>query len=383
MIVKTIIKQLIRELKIEKQSSLYLPFILILYFLAFILLLFATTIINSFLIFFAINFFLMQYNSPLISSVIRSTLTMNYIYDPKVLMKYYLYVHFRYNPFLPMFCFFNIFSLVFNLAHPDTLSYILLSVLLQINLIFCRIIKKKKLTFSIYSIIILCIFVSFINFIFWLEWIFIIFLCLCTFYTYPRKGSITFTVVKKRHFSQSSLHNSKNKYIELFKCYALRNPAQDSIISGLIVVAYAIISRKINIYNDYSTLIMILYLLDLEIDADKAFIKINKTTAFYIFNYLSPLDSLQIFFLSKQFHKLLIYIIILFFTEIVVLDFTVRGILNNIFSIIIMFILGLVYQKLDKKVSVRREKGNTILFEYLTITSLIAIIVIKESMFNI
>ncbi|MCO7128212.1 hypothetical protein NIE88_20950 [Sporolactobacillus shoreicorticis] len=382
MIAKTVIKQLIRELKIEKQASLYLPFILILYFSALVLLSFASTLISSFLIFFAINFFLMQYNSPLIGSVIRSTLTMNYLYNSKVLMKYYLYVLFRYNPFLPMFCFFNIFSLAFNLVHLNMLSYILLSVLLQINLIFCRILKKKQLTFFIYCVTILCVSLSFINLI-WLEWIFIIFLFLSTFYTYPRKGSITFNIVKKQHFNQSSLHNSKNKYIELFKCYALRSPAQDNIISGLIIVAYAIISRKINIYNDYSTLIMILYLLDLEIDADKAFIKINKTTAFYIFNHLSPLDSFQIFFLSKQFHKLLVYIIILFFTEVVVLDFTIGSILNNILSIIIMFVLGLVYQKLDKKVSVRREKGNTILFEYLTITSLIAIIVIKGFMFNI
>lgn len=351
-------------------------------FLIFLLLI-ASLIMESFIFLLIINFLLFQYNVPVIINTLQADTSLHYSYSKSVEYKYLIFIFVKNNPLIVIAGLFNLLMVIFSLNDMQLLLSVVLTVLIQLNVIFSKLIQNsfikvvQVLVITLSILINLSITNEIINMFLILMLLFISFLIIKS-----KKSMIYYLIINKNHTykkMKNSSFNYKNMYFKLFISYLRHFSIKSYITIILLSLLYIIGTKKFSIDIDIASILIFLYIFDLELIADQQFRELEKTSAHFYIAYLSPLSKLKKFFLTEHFHKMVIYSTLILWMTFFSVGTT--QIIGNLMAILIMFFIGLIYNISTESVVNNRKKFNNILFQYIIIVIVLSFLTIKNFVF--
>lgn len=369
-----------REFKLIKDPLVYFTLSGIVSISLLLLLIVTNLIMNQFIFLLITNCLLFQYNVPLINDTIKSQKSMHYTYSKLVEYKYMLFIILKNNPLIIIGMAFNSILLLIYLSNIQLVLITILTILIQVSIFLSRLIQNTFLKLAIIFFTFIAIIVNIIIVNFYIN-VFLVLLLFYLFIQVHRSGDsflqgINIIVNQPSKKLKKIDFNYKNMYIKLFLSYIRRITIKNYLMLIFIFFIYIVTAKKFTVNINFTSILIFLYLFDLELITDQQFREIEKTTAYYYLGYLSPLNKVKWFLLSEHFHKLIIYSgLILGLTFI---EYSLLEVLSNILTILFMFLLGMTYHISTKKIVKYRKKFNGYVFQYLIILIIILFLLGKN-----
>ncbi len=378
--IKYILVSKFREFKLIKEPFIFYILSGILSLFLVLLLIIANSIMSNFLFLVIINFLLFQYNVPFVIDTIKSKKSLHYSYSKPIWYRYIAFIYIRNNPLSIVGIIFNLAALMLALTNISLFLAIILAFLIQISIFSSKLTQNSTLKVSLFLFTILAVILNIFMVNYFLNTFLIVILSFLSFQVLnSRRFLREFLNYNNNHSRQNKRDigfSNKNMYIKLFISYLRNIPIKNYLMILFLGLSYIILTNKISINFDFISIILFLYLFDLELIADQQFREIEKTSARYYLMYLSPLNRLESFLLTEHFHRLIIYSGLIFF--ITTLDPHIYPIINSVIAIILMTFIGFLYSLLTRKLVGNRKKFNNILFQYIIMVIIFSFIILKN-----
>ncbi|HGW3754272.1 TPA: hypothetical protein ACN1TI_002693, partial [Staphylococcus aureus] len=381
MIIK-LIKINSRKIKLGSNLNVFLLMVSLLTFLFVLTSLFLSYYLRDYFLTILITLFLSQYNIPLfVKSIIDNTF-FHYYQSKKAMKRYIIFELIKNNPLLPFLCLFLLIELIFSIYFLDikVILGVIIGVLLSFNIIVKNFIFNKYIkiiNYSSYFLVLMSVLSPNINII-----SFIVLILFMVFYINinnieTNKRECKFTI-KNREIS------IENKEFVFNFLFFKRKNLKTIYITSIIVTIYMFVGEKFNLIIDYTFLIVILYLIEVELISDLNFKRLPKTTAkFYSYNF-SPLSPFKKFMLSLYFSYFILYSLILLIVSLLnsyITNFIT--ILNFLLIVPLLLIIGIFYF-IGEKITVQsKKKFNNFLSQYFMFIIIILYYSLKKYLFKI
>ncbi len=371
-----------RKIKLGSNLNIFLLIVSLLTFLFILISLFLSYFLRDYFLTILIALFLSQYNIPLfVKSIIDNTF-FHYYQSKKTMRKYIFFELIKNNPLLPLLCLFLLIELFFSIYFLDikVILAIIISSLLSFNIVANNFILKKYIkilnyiSFFIVAVSVLIQSVYIISFI----------VLALSILFYININNVEFNKKEYKVTIKTNEINIKNKEFLFNSLFLKRKNLKTTYIISLIVLAYMFVGEKFNLIIDYTFLIVILYLIEVELISDLNFKKLPKTTAkFYTYNF-SPLSPFEKFMLSLYFSYFILYSLILLIASLLNSYITNFSTILNFFVIVpLLLIIGIFYFIGEKITVQKKRKFNNFLSQYFIFIIIIIYFALKKYLLKI
>ncbi|MEP9853200.1 hypothetical protein ABDK10_11010 [Staphylococcus aureus] len=377
-----LIKMNSRKIKTGSNLNIFLLIVSLLTFLFILISLFLSYFLRDYFLTILIALFLSQYNIPLfVKSIIDNTF-FHYYQSKKTMRKYIFFELIKNNPLLPLLCLFLLIELIFSIYFLDikVILAIIISSLLSFNIIANNFMIKnyiKMMNYISYILVVVSVFLPNIYIIgFMALALFILF--------YININNIEFNKQEYKTTIKNRKINIENKEFLFNFLFLKRKNLKTTYFTSVIVLIYMFVGEKFNLIIDYTFLIVILYLIEVELISDLNFKTLSKTTAkFYSYNF-SPLSPFKKFMLSLYFSYFILYSLILLIASLLSSYITNFSTILNFFVIApLLLIIGIFYFIGEKITVQKKKKFNNFLSQYFIFIIIILYYALKKYLLKI
>lgn len=375
--IKHLINSHARALKLGNSVTIYLFIVILMIILFCLFTLFLALFYRNYILMVIIMFLLTQYNMHMFIRTLISYIFYHYSYRKTVCIRYIMFELLKYNPYMILAIIFVCINAIVSIIFADfqTLGILIINIYIWFNAIMYKFVSHT-----------------------WVKYLAItVFLADGYVVLYPNMISIIVTsivaiisvliILNDLTFEDDNYKNKvnhirivpTNKVAMFHKLFLKRSDLKWSIFTFMLVCAYIVTAKKIDFFLDYGLLIVALYLLDVEIVADKNIKNLPKITAKFYFMTLSKLSFIHQFLLSKYCSYIIIYSVILMCGVIVDLILgNTYAVLNYFITTPVLFMIGMIYFLGEKRTIIFKKKFNTFWSQYVIITGIIMIFILKN-----
>lgn len=147
----------------------------------------------------------------------------------------------------------------------------------------------------------------------------------------------------------------------------------------LLLIIYSYFSNKYQLIINNTILVTLLFVLQLELIADKKYKESDITTSKFYLTKFSRLNFLRRYMLSTYFTQLVIYVTYLIICMVIemYLSHDIDKLLEYIFTLPLMIFISLAYCFIEKIMVCRRVKINGFLYSYVLLIVIILYFLIR------
>ncbi|MCD8915293.1 hypothetical protein K2V61_07025 [Staphylococcus simulans] len=362
----------------NKESDIFIKILMLFYLIWVFISLFIAIYIDNWFIILLVLFMLSQYNMPYFANAMKSGSTHFYIYNKRVFTKYLIFQIAQHNPFIAPAIMFLIIEFIVAVIDNDFLRILVLIIGFVVSIIMMM---QRLVTSAICKIIVYifyCLFVSAI--IFQNSVLMLLTFMVAVGVLYISIKNIQLVDHEYRETDSTNHITQMNKIILFMWLNIKRRKKRDLMIYTVIIIAYTIFSTRFSLIIDYTFLVVILFLVEIELLIDNKFNHLSKTTSVYYIKMFSNLNVLQKYMLSEFFVLAFLFTAILGLATSIDIYFSkdyYKGI-DLLLTIPILFILSAIYSYGERCAVIYKRFLNTLIFQYFLFIGIILYFIAKS-----